>query len=275
LICINFIFFNLRNMPVLLRIDCDNGYIPLGNFVKKKIKLLLNYLNENYWAPHIQALGYLDHLRMFINYLIERGIKASIFFKYTTIPIHAYCRELLRYGFELGLHLFSATTYNEFLIEKRRIEKNLKVEINGFTKHGNGFVKLSRKHAWKYEPEKYIRWGVNAGLKYFSGNLHSVATKIEIVDKDFVYMPFVFYVEPWRRNTDIKNAIDLANSDFPVVALIHPKNWVLFDDAREEFEKILSLSDEILTLIDAIHKHKCKWSKNYNIKNSSKDYHHI
>ncbi|RLF16209.1 MAG: hypothetical protein DRN06_05355 [Thermoprotei archaeon] len=237
-------------MPVLLRVDCDNGYVPLGSWPIRKLKLALNYLNENYYAPHLP--GFLEHFYALISRLEEAGVTASIFFKYITLPPRKYAEWLVSRGFELGLHLLSAGDYEGFIREKRLVERRVG-RILGFTKHGDGRVKLSRRHYWRYEPEKYVRWGIRSGLKYFSGNVHAVITEVEVM-KGFLYFPSVFCVEPWRRKASVREAAERANSGFVVVALVHPRNWVLTPQTRSELEELLTLVGEVITFREFISK---------------------
>jgi len=44
-------------MVVVQRVDVDNGYAPLGPALTKRVKLVLNQLDEDYWAPHLRFLG--------------------------------------------------------------------------------------------------------------------------------------------------------------------------------------------------------------------------
>lgn len=120
-------------MVLVLRVDCDNGYVPYGNKFLSKVRLMLNYLNENYFVPHLKFLGYLEHLHKFIDYLEDMGVRYSIFFKYITLPSKTIVKRTLRRG-EIGLHLYSAKTEEEFLKELKVIEKKLSITIEGFYK---------------------------------------------------------------------------------------------------------------------------------------------
>lgn len=237
-------------MVLLLRVDVDNAYTPIGNTsIVRKMKLILNYLNENYWAPHIEFLGYNEAFLRLINDMHERGIRASIFFKYITLPNKRTIDFLHDEGFDVGMHILTAKNYDEFLKEKKYIEKKIKTRIYGFSKHGDGLKKLSRKHAWRYEPEKYIKWGIRSGMKYFSGNKHDIITDV-VLFNDFCFLPKVFYIEPYMRRikATVEEAIDHVNSGYVVVALVHPRNCVLRDDVKRDFEKLISKADKILTL---------------------------
>ena len=241
-------------MPIVLRIDHDNAYVTLGSsFLIRKVKLCLNWLNENLIAPHINFLGYCEALKIFTEYLVELGVRGTIFFKYITVPKGELAKRLLNEGFEVGLHLYSATSFEGFLKEKGVIERTFNTTILGFSKHGDGFLKTSRKHAWRYEPEKYVRWGLRAGLRYFSGNIHDVIAK-PIKYNGFVHIPQVLYVEPWARRVrvDIKPAAEYAERGHLVVALIHPRNWILFESARREFERMIDSVSKFFTFKEVL-----------------------
>jgi len=235
-------------VPVILRVDCDNGYIPVGSRVSRVVRLALNYLNENYFSPHWRALGYLAHLEEFVDYLVDKGVKASLFLKYTTLPSRALAERMVGEGFELGLHLFSARTYSEFLEELRKVERASSTKVYGFTKHGDGLLRTSRKHAWRYEPRKYVEWGLRAGLRYFAGNEQSPVQVFEKMDS-FTYFHHVYYVEPWHRRVDqsVVEIAEKASSGLPIVVLVHPCNWVLSSNVRRELELLLSKTSRVLT----------------------------
>ena len=237
-------------MPLILRIDCDNAYNRCDKGrVSRLIKLALNYLNENYIAPHWRILGYLEHFYKFIDYLKSIGVRASIFFKYITLPSRDYVKTLISYGFEVGMHLYSATNESEFFKELERVRKGLGVSIEGFSKHGHGERRLSRKHAWHYEPEKYIKWGIKAGLKYFSGNTPGVKAETKVFTGKFTYVPQVFCVEPSSRRVkaSIDEVVDHVNSGGLSVALVHPINWFASGDVRRELDRLLSKVRDIKT----------------------------
>jgi len=241
-------------MPLLLRVDVDNAFVPLrNNKLLNFIELSLNYLNENFWAPKFNFIGYNKAFQEFIRDIDEIGVTASIFFKYITIPSENLSDHLLKRKFELGLHLLSATTYRDFIKEKVRVESRLKTKLYGFSKHGDGEKKLSRRHAWRYEPQKYIEWGLSSGLCYFSGNEHGVTSPV-VRYNNFFFFQKVFYIEPWARKikATTSQVIDYANSDYTVIALIHPSNYLRRSSARYEFEKIINKVDKILTIKDFI-----------------------
>lgn len=158
-------------MPLILRIDCDNAYNRNDkNRLSRLIKPTLNYLNENSVAPHWRILGYLEHFYKFICYLKSIDVNVSIFSKYITLPSRDYVKTLTDYGFEVGMHLYLVTNEAGLFKGLERVKRGLGVNMEESSKHGHRERKLSRKHAWHYEPEKHIKWGIKAGLKYFSSN---------------------------------------------------------------------------------------------------------
>jgi len=235
-------------MVLILRVDCDNAYVSYGNNLMRKIRLVLNYLNENYFVPHVLSIGYLKHLYKFIEYLEDIGVHYSIFFKYITLPPKDIVKIITEKN-EIGLHLYSAKTEKSFLKELKILENKINVKVEGFTKHGDGLVKLSRKHAWRYEPEKYIVWGMKAKLKYFSGNEHGICSEIRIIKRKFLYIPQTFRVEPWARKTggSIDDVVDHVSTGGCTVALVHPCNWFTNETVQRELENLLSKVQDVIS----------------------------
>jgi len=238
---------------ILLRIDVDNAYVAYErNKLKRFFKLVLNYLNENYWVPHLKILGYNECFYKFMDLILELGINASIFFKTITLPNDENTvKTLIDKNYDLGLHLLSATTYDEFIKELNVVEKVLRTKVVGFSKHGGGRRKLSRKHAWEYKVNEYLRWGIKAGLLYFSGNVPSITTKIIKISgtSEFFYLPTAFYIEPWLRRPGDKLDDVLANEGCSVV-VVHPSNFCTHDIVRKEFNRLLDKADIITSIKD-------------------------
>jgi len=241
-------------MPLILRVDVDNGYL----YGKSKLSTLLNFINENYFSISLPSLGYLSHLAEFIDHLMNLDLSLSMFFKYNTLPHKELKNRILsNKRIDIGLHLFSARTYKEFVNEVKTIEKHFNIKIHGFTKHGDGDVKLSRRHAWLYEVEKYLKWGVEYGMNYFSGNVHGAPTEVIKINK-FIYFPKVFYIEPYARKLrlTVNDVADYANSDYVVVALIHPCNFVKYHNVKKEFHTLIDKVNEIYSFKEYVGKIK-------------------
>ena len=228
-------------MPIVLRIDVDNAY-GWDTFIHKAF----NYMVENYFFPCLYKLGCGYPLKKLVNYLEEVGVKTSVFFKYTTIPIYKFIKEDLS-KHEIGLHILSANNLMSFLNELNEIKLISGREINGVTKHGNGVLKTSRRHAWRYEPEKYLQWVYASGLKYFSGNIKNPMLPCEIRYKDIYYFPGIFYVEPWHREDGlaVDDIIDNAESGALIIILVHPFNWYFNINVKYVLSKIIDNVDKI------------------------------
>ncbi len=228
-------------MPIVLRIDVDNAY-GWDTYIHKA----LNYIAENYFSLCFYRFGCGKPLKKLVNYLEEVGITASIFFKYTTISTYKFVKKDIS-KYEIGLHILSATSFRGFLKELNKIRVISGKEINGVTKHGNGMLKTSRKHAWRYEPEKYIKWVYKSGLKYFSGNIKDPTLTCEIRYKNVYYFPGVFYVEPWHRENGltVDDIIADAETDAFFIILVHPFNWYSNIDVKHILNKIIDGVDKI------------------------------
>lgn len=226
-------------MGVILRIDVDNPY-GWQSFGKKT----LNYLRLNWGFPAIKKLGFLKFLDILVDDLGERSVQASFFFTTITTPknLEAYKRH------EVGVHLVSAQSFNEFLRELNQISEKTHREIRGFTKHGSGKIKLCRTHAPEYKQEKYIDWAQKANLKYFLGNGENPKEKQFFAGNVLIY-PSAFWMSKDRRadKYDVDWLVkETKNRD--IVVLLHPYNWATSPQIRKDYEKIMDKIDTFKTV---------------------------
>lgn len=218
-------------MTVILRVDVDNPYgwnTPL--------MLMLNYLRTEMSFPRIQKLGYLKHLKSLIKDLNDRGIPATFFLKTITIPKDA---SILK-GHEIGLHVVYALNYNQFLEELRQLSRKIDTKIRGFSKHGSGTQKLTRKHAWQYSPRKYVEWAQRARLEYFSGNRENPLEK-PYRTGNVIFFPSAFWLQKSRREERFNIAwLATTSEQRDIVVLLHPFRWGTDRQVREDYELVVS-----------------------------------
>ena len=225
-------------MGLIVRIDVDNPY-PRNTIVG----LIANYLKLNLYFPRLKSLGYLIHLEHLIDYLTSLGASATLFIRVEALPKSLEIDEGV---YEIALHAVNTRDYLCFLQEVNILKKEFG-EIIGFSKHGSGKLKLSRRHYAPYEPHKYIQWGIKCGLKYFSGN-DSDFTKAYSLQNNFVYFPSAFWLKDTlteRKGNKIKRLLEYSENN-DVVILVHPINWYLHENLRRNLDYILSRADEIL-----------------------------
>ena len=232
-------------MGLIVRVDVDNPY-PRNT----KMGLVANYLKLNLYFPKLKFLGYLTHLERLIDYLTSLGVSATLFLRVEALPKNL---KFDRRAYEVALHAVNTRNYSSFLREVNVLKREFG-EIIGFSKHGSGELKLSRRHYAPYEPHKYIRWGIKCGLKYFSGNDQDF-TKTYLLQNDFVYFPSAFWLKSTltERESSVKRLLEYSE-DNDAVVLVHPINWYLYENLRRNLDYILSRANEILSFREFLKK---------------------
>jgi hypothetical protein len=218
-------------MSVILRIDVDRAYE----------NRILHYMRVNQELfSGLDSLGYLESCKEVIKDLDDRGIKASIFFQPFTVPNKKFADELMKDGYSVGLHAVHTKNYKDFLDDLNKIAKRFGGKVYGFTKHGSGRFKLSRRHDPNYDTEKFIEYGKKSNLKYFLGNRENPEEKEKIVD-GVLYFPSAFWLN--RNYREDKFTIEwLADEsvDRDIIVLIHPEDVVGGTELIvQEYERIL------------------------------------
>lgn len=226
-------------MGVILRIDVDSPY-GWQSFGKK----VFNYLRHYYWFPAIKKLGYLESLDKLVNDLEKRNVPAIFFFTVLTIP-----KNMEPYGtYEVGPHIVSARNYKQFIDELNQISKKLQRKPRGFTKHGSGKLKLSRRHAPEYTPEKYIEWAQKAKLKYFLGNGENPEEKPYKVNDVLVYPSAFWLNEAYRAKRYDINWLAKESNKRDIIVLFHPYEWATNPQVRKDYERMMDKINNFKTL---------------------------
>ena len=231
-------------MSVILRIDVDESY-------KNRVLHYARVNQELFLA--IDSLGYLESCKEIVGDLDERGIRASIFFQPFTVPNKSFAQSLGKMGHGVGLHAVHTNTYNDFLKDLDKISKRFSCKIQGFTKHGSGMFKLSRRHDRVYNSKKYIEYAKKSGLGYFLGNGEDPTEKFSIAD-NILYFPSAFWLNRnYRENKFTTDWLIDESANRDVVLLMHPEDITAGTSIiKLEYEKILSGVERFETIDEKI-----------------------
>jgi hypothetical protein len=224
-------------MTISLRIDVDNpfGYATLW-------KKTLNKMSLDYdLVPRSERLGYLRPAREMREYLDQKDVSATWFFRNITAPRGKTLRELSAGRHELALHAERSETFEAFHNELKEWAARFGIKPAGFSKHGSGEMKLSRKHDKDYSPERLIEYGKKMRLRYFSGNGTQFDSWFENRD-GFVYIPGAYWLDnPSLHSPEVTvDSVVKQSHDMHIVALIHPIWWVAKASVREDLESLLN-----------------------------------
>jgi hypothetical protein len=232
-------------MAVILRIDVDRPYGKQG-----LVRHVASRIASDYILPRINSLGYLRELETILGLLNERGKSAYVFFRNCTWP-SAKVRELMeKGGHQFGLHLENSRSIATFRQELHALEQELDRRITAFSKHGSGLMRLGRHHHPPYEPERYLPWAIEAGMKHFFGNLENPEI-LPAVKGTLTYYPSAFWLEPaWR---DVKrfpiNWLLHEATERDVVLLLHPDNVTADAGIMREFLQAIEQLDSVMSPI--------------------------
>ena len=218
-------------MALIVRIDVDRPYGKQGI-----LRHLASRISSDYYLPRLKWLRYLDELKTILSILNTNGKSAYVFFRKCTYPTPAVCELMEAGGHQYGLHLENSRSDAAFHEELRSLQQQLGRRVEAFTKHGSGQASYGWHHYAPYEPEKYLDWGRQEGLKVFLGNLEDprlMPTK----DRGLLFFPSAFWLEPDWRDTK-KFSIEWLLSEAKerdVVMLLHPDNVTSDPDIMREF----------------------------------------
>lgn len=233
----------MRNMTLgdflglALRVDVDN---PFG--YANKIKRLLNRMSINFGViPRFEQLGYLDHARALNMYLHDNGVPVTWFFRNVTTPSRGSLRSFRSNKSCINIHAERTDSYENFAREVKEWEQRCRIRATGFTKHGSGTLKLSRKHAVEYNPKVFIEHGKNLRLKYFVGNGHDLSQSYKIQD-GFAFAPSVYWMDRTSLHPSdytIDNLIS-ESKQRSIIVLLHPVWWALKPEVHKRFEYLVN-----------------------------------
>lgn len=225
-------------MSLILRVDVDK---PYGR--KTIARKIASKLTEDFWFPSfLAAKTYLYHLKDFLRFCNNSGVRGHIYHRLCTLPDNATV-ELLRQGnHKLGFHAENTRNYETFYNELSEFRKRAPLPVESFTKHGSGELKLGKHHYAPYEPEKYKEWSLQSGVCFYFGN-EICKNADELLHINGFY-PAMFWIEPEYRSkgfADVNQVLDVAKKN-DVVILIHPCNYDASELVANEFKTLVALA---------------------------------
>lgn len=228
-------------MPFVLRVDVDKPYGRKNLATKIASKLL-----EDYWFPRFIARRfYLAHLKRFLEYCNAMGIKGHIYHRLCTVPNETIVKLLTEGGHKLGFHAENTRSYDSFFKELTDFtNKVASAQVDSFTKHGSGELKLGKHHYAPYEPEKYKAWAATSGIAFYFGN-GICMQKSDFNSVDGFY-PSMFWIEPEYRGGEFKSISDIISiaKESRVIVLIHPSNYDASAVVAGEFKMLVDISKQ-------------------------------
>ena len=218
-------------MALIVRIDVDRPYGKQGI-----VRHVASRLSSDYFLPRMNWLRYLDELKAILRILNANGKSAHVFFRKCTYPTQEVCELMEAGGHQFGLHLENSRSAETFQEELGSLEKELGRRVIEFSKHGSGRLHLGRHHFAPYEPERYLPWAKQAGMRFFFGNLEDPELS-SVQDGELLYYPSAFWLEPYWRDK-VKFPIEWLLSEAAhrdVVMLMHPDNVTASPEIMREF----------------------------------------
>jgi len=229
-------------MALILRIDVDK---PFGH--KSFIKKVKSKLFEDYFSfSSIFLPGYLNHLKEFIVFCNENHVVGSFYFRLCTFP-NKKIEDLLKIGgHRIGIHAENTRSFETLKEEIEKFKKNgLQLNIDSFTKHGSGSLKLGKYHYAPYEPDKYLEWASVLKIPFHSGN-GIPKTKEDLIRKSNGLIENVFWLEKEYRDPKLNKLEDIIeiSKEIDVVVLIHPSNFQTYSHVKNDLETLIHLAKE-------------------------------
>lgn len=218
-------------MGLIVRIDVDRPYGKQG-----VVRHIASRVSSDYFLPRMESFRYLDELKSILQILNANGKSSHVFFRKCTYPTASTCELMDEGGHQFGLHLENSRSEETFREELDSLEGALGRRVVEFSKHGSGRLHLGRHHYAPYEPERYLPWARQAGMRLFFGNLEDPTLK-PVEDGDLLFYPSAFWLEPYWR--DMKQypiewlLREAAERD--VVMLMHPDNVTSSPEIKREF----------------------------------------
>lgn len=226
-------------MSIILRVDVDK---PYGN--STLLRKIVSKIEEDYITyPLLSRKMYLSHLIRFLKFCNSNNVPSILYHRHCTIPDKKVLELIKIGGHKIGLHAENTRNFNTFKDELERFkEKVFPMQVDSFSKHGSGNLKLGKYHYAPFEPEKYLEWAKKLDVKFISGN--DIAEKADDLYPVNNYFSKIFWVErPYRSSHfyELDNLIDAAKSN-DVVVLIHPCNFDSTQEVFDDFTKLINLA---------------------------------
>lgn len=227
-------------MSLILRVDIDKPYGHHGIIPK-----ILSKLREDYYFPRVNQLGYLKPTASFLKFCNTNNVKTILYFRNCTIPNKTVHDLIKEGGHRIGFHAENTRTITSFKYELERFENNIGVEVNTFTKHGSGTLKLGKNHYAPYEPERYKTWAKELDLEYMLGN--GITNKLDQLYMQNGFFENMFWLEHHYRKSPLDKIDDIvyAAKDRDIVLVIHPANFFTFENVRNDLERTFDLAKKL------------------------------
>ena len=226
-------------MGLILRIDVDK---PFGRHTL--IRKFCSKIMENYFPFVRIKIGYLSHLKEFIEYCNSNDIVGTFFYRLCTSPDPKTIELMEKGKHNAGLHLENSSSKTTFLEELNMLQSISGIKIDTFSKHGSGIYKLGKYHNPKYEPEVYKKWSKEFNISFPSGNGIPLNSH-DLQSKDG-FFESVFWIEQEYRAASFDRLEDLikfaTNND--AVVLIHPCNYIADIHTKKSFHRLVELASE-------------------------------
>ena len=227
-------------MGLSLRIDIDNpfGYATLFKKILNRISLDYNLV------PHWSTLGYLDNAMKLRDYLEANSVPATWYFRNITAPSGKDLSRFSRSPFDLALHAERTDTLLNFTKEVDQWKKAFGKQPTGFSKHGSGDLKLSRRHVMEYDDDAFVDLGVRLGFEHFSGNGTNYELRFEMRE-GLVFMPSVFWLDNIAlhpKDTTLDSVLEFSRNN-SVIVLVHPIHWAIQPEVRSRLQYVIEHAD--------------------------------
>jgi hypothetical protein len=224
-------------VALIIRLDIDRPYgkSPVHRHV-------LSRLSSDLYCPKVRALGYLQELEEMLRRLNEKSARAYVFFRRCTLP-SANVMKLLEQGrHEIGLHLEDSRSFASFAGEKGMLERHIGRRVRAFSKHGSGGARYGYHHFAPYEPQRYLEWAHETGIRLFLGNLEDPTLPPKHEAGGVLNFPSAFWLEPHWRNTTAFTIDWLMThaQNRDVVLLVHPENVLESPELSGAFNRLIS-----------------------------------
>jgi peptidoglycan/xylan/chitin deacetylase (PgdA/CDA1 family) len=232
-------------VALIVRLDIDRPYgkRPVHRHV-------LSRLSSDLYCPRVQALGYLKELEEMLRLLNEKQARAYVFFRRCTLPSDNVMKLLEQGGHEIGLHLEDSRSLASFTREKALIEKHIGKRVQSFSKHGSGGAKYGYHHFAPYEPQRYLEWARETGIRVFLGNLEDPTLPSGSSSGGVLNFPSAFWLEPhWRDTTTFTvDWLMTQAQSRDIVLLVHPENVLESPELSGAFTRLIGgLETKILS----------------------------
>lgn len=226
-------------MGLILRADVDK---PYGH--SNLLRRVASKLAEDYFSiPIIGSFKYLSHLVEFLEYCNEQHIPGFIYHRACTAPNKKVRELLVSGGHKVCFHAENTRNFKTFSEELNSFKEKVKpLQVESFTKHGSGVLKLGKYHYPPYEPEKYMDWSGKVHTGFYFGN-GICKTENDLYSQNN-FFPNMFWMERDCRDaqfSDLQKLLDAAKKQ-DVVVLIHPCNFHTSKIVSDDFKLLVNLS---------------------------------